>query len=239
MFAVTVKNGDAETTVYASMQALLPWNWQNHWHPKVMRSTWDKNGLDVYKAFQNVCKENNAQYVPKEIDMSNLPVVRFTDGHPSPPRWPLPIFAEGRKPVDKIFTGWDHSDWNWNPSPFGDHRNNPAFYPEHAKMTDRRNQLDRHLESMHRHPHDPAGTRGYQNHGPSTAPQIRGMVNTQNADSGRAIPATTAQDYHLWSVYENRYQWAKYGGCNETTIGPWPMSQPVRDRVNNPVVLPT
>eukprot|EP00659_Diplonema_papillatum_P014998 gene14998-22895_t len=240
MFRVQAAQEDSRLpfTAYVTMQALMTWNWQDHWHPKLMRSTWDNNAIDVFNALQDICQENLSSYQRKSLDLSDLPIVRFQGGHPSPPRWKLPHYPHSRKPVDKVETGWDHSEWNWHPSPFGDHRANPAIYPE-LRGTAAENKLDQHLDSFGRHPHKQYGARGWNaGFGGSGPPSYQFRHQTQNPDSGRAIPDETARMYRNWAVYENKYSAALYNGCKETTIGPWPFAQPVRSRIGNPLTLP-
>eukprot|EP00662_Eupelagonemidae_sp_cell21_P054160 gene54160-35364_t len=43
---------------FVSMQALLPWTWQDHWHRELMRATWRRNAIDVWDALQIICENN-------------------------------------------------------------------------------------------------------------------------------------------------------------------------------------
>eukprot|EP01062_Namystynia_karyoxenos_P058480 TRINITY_DN50002_c0_g1_i1.p2 TRINITY_DN50002_c0_g1~~TRINITY_DN50002_c0_g1_i1.p2 ORF type:complete len:401 (+),score=94.78 TRINITY_DN50002_c0_g1_i1:90-1205(+) len=222
---------------YVSMQALLPWTWQDHWHRSLMRATWRRNALDVWGALQAICAQNFPGYKAPELDHSRLPVIHYTHGHPSPPRWKLPIYPETRRPIGKVDGGWDEPEWNFHPAPYGDHRLNPAVYPEHRVE---RNNLDHHLQNIGRHPYDLLGTRtgnanfpGGTNHG-----RYKNWYYTEDEQSMHAIPPAVADDYAIWAVYENKYDQHKYNDTKGASIGPWPFQQPVRDQVSNPVVLP-
>eukprot|EP01064_Diplonema_japonicum_P025849 TRINITY_DN37283_c0_g1_i1.p1 TRINITY_DN37283_c0_g1~~TRINITY_DN37283_c0_g1_i1.p1 ORF type:complete len:361 (+),score=44.52 TRINITY_DN37283_c0_g1_i1:55-1137(+) len=236
MFKITAGTG---VDLYTTLQGLLSWSYQDHWHPKLMRSTWNNNGIDVFNALQVICKDNNPSYEPVTLDLSNLPVIKFTEGHPSLPRWKLPHYPKSRKPIDKIETGWDDSEWNWHPSPFGQHKANPAYYPE-FRGNSKTNSLDQHLQSFGRHPHNMHGTRGkYTGFGHLPGPSITANFQSQHPDSHRPIPQSTGELYRTWAMYETKTQSVRFNGSKESTVGPWPFAQPVRDRLNNPVALPT
>ena len=229
MFRVVARNADgAETELYTTMQGVLPWNAQDQWHPSVMRSTWNQNSIDVFDALQLLCKENDGAYEPQQLDLTHLPIVRFTEGHPSPPRWKLPVYAASRRHVDKVETGYDESAWNKHPSAYGDHKRNVAYYPEFRGLS-MENQLDTHLKNFAKHPYDSAGSRGHNAFGVSTMPAFHLGMQTNNEDVLRVVPAATAESYRIWATYENKPSSQKFNNSKDTSTGPWPFPQPIRD----------
>ena len=218
---------------YVTIQGLMTWGMQDHWHAKLMRSTWDKNCIDVYNAIQEICRMNDASYVSEDLKLEKLPISRFTEGHPSPPRWELPLFAESRAVIDKVETGSDHGPWNNRPSPFGMHKANPAYYPE-LRSQEKYNLLDDHLQFMGRHPHKAQSTMGFNPQDPTPSPHriLQGNGNTKFEDYMRAIPTATAVEYKTWSVFENQRDKSYYNGSKDTHIGDWPVKQPVRGSLN-------
>eukprot|EP01061_Rhynchopus_euleeides_P001404 TRINITY_DN10994_c0_g1_i2.p1 TRINITY_DN10994_c0_g1~~TRINITY_DN10994_c0_g1_i2.p1 ORF type:complete len:380 (+),score=101.79 TRINITY_DN10994_c0_g1_i2:47-1141(+) len=235
MMRITAKDGDTETELFTTMQGILPWSWQEHWHPKVMKATWDSNCIDIFNALQELCKAHDRSYTIQELDLSQLPISRFTQGHPSPPVWKLPIFPSTRRHIDKVESGWDESAWNSHPAPFGEHKNSPAVYPEFRVMRKSlHNQLDNHLMSFGKHPYFMAGQHGVNYYGTRVGPNYSGGMLTNNPDAMRVVPASTAQTYRLWTLYENKSESTMFDG-HEGGIGPWPMQHPIRGRNHHAV----
>eukprot|EP01060_Flectonema_neradi_P018156 TRINITY_DN24970_c0_g1_i1.p1 TRINITY_DN24970_c0_g1~~TRINITY_DN24970_c0_g1_i1.p1 ORF type:complete len:362 (+),score=42.43 TRINITY_DN24970_c0_g1_i1:119-1204(+) len=218
---------------YVTIQGLMTWGMQDHWHSKLMKSTWNKNSIDVYNAVQEICKMNDSNYVSEDLKLETLPISRFTEGHPSPPRWELPLFAESRAKVDKVETGSDNSLWNNRPSPFGMHKSNPAYYPE-LRSHETFNLLDDHLQFMGRHPHNLQSTKGYTPQEPTPRPHrlTEAGGHTKFEDYFRAIPTSTAIQYKTWTVFENQRDRSLYDGAKETHIGDWPVRHPLRGTLN-------
>eukprot|EP01065_Artemidia_motanka_P037132 TRINITY_DN4538_c2_g1_i1.p1 TRINITY_DN4538_c2_g1~~TRINITY_DN4538_c2_g1_i1.p1 ORF type:complete len:368 (+),score=63.32 TRINITY_DN4538_c2_g1_i1:129-1232(+) len=236
LFCVTSQDGDETNTVYSSMQAMLPWTWQEHWHRQLMRSTWRRNVLDVWETLQSICKDNDPSYTPHELDHSRVPIIRYTHGHPSPPRWKLPIYPTARKPIDTYMTGWDESVWNWHPSPYGDPKLNPTVYPE---FRTNRNTLDTHLDLMGRHPYDTVGTRGLSNNKEKFQHSSYSKHwNAEDPVSWHVVPRETAEQHSIWTYWENKYDMNRHNGVKGTHEGPWPVTHPFRDRPNTPIPLP-